>query len=446
MPKLTLVTTNTPAPTTEPAKHTEAERETIEAYQSSLSAGRYYKLYNAASAFPRLISGENPEPLPLSFLTADFADFCKEKGRRIPAKMPTETYLAFPLQTVTGTRFVPKGPDLIRRPRSRHRYVNTYMAFEPKCDATALSPLFHEFLACLFPDADERHTFLQYCAHMIQFPEVRPSWHVMLLSETGTGKGFLFHDILSPLLCHQTALLKKYAELLGRFANAMEGTILVQLDDCKSKRDDVQTQMKSLMTEERVLLEEKGLAAGMVSTYTRFFLASNEEVPLDLDDTERRWWIPKRLGYSNGLTGKEGRDDRQNLIKRLSEWLVTPGALEAIYDFLTTYTIDDLDVKSCPMTVTLQEQIRKSVTVEQGFAFDFTSCHSTKIIKSEELTKALREAGMSSPGNKPLAEMFAFCGYQPDTLTVGAKKSRWWFPLSMKKSEAEAILRVGPTF
>jgi hypothetical protein len=368
MQKLSLVTPDSPAPAplpAEPPKYTPAEREIIEAYQGALTAGRYFKLFNAASPLPRLISGDNAEPLPLSFLSADFVTFCKETGHKVPRKKPTDDYLAYNLQTVVGTTFFPNGPDLIRATRSRHRYVNLYQRFEPTHEQIALSPLFGEFLDCLFPDPVERHTFIQYCAHMIQFPGVRPSWHVMLLSETGTGKGFLFNDILSPLLCNQTALLKKYAELLGRFANAMHFTILVLLDDCKSKREDVQTQMKSLMSEERVLLEQKGLAAGMKATYTRFFLASNEEVPLDLDDTERRWWIPKRLGYSHGLVAKAGRDDRQALIKRLSDWLKNDGALEAIYNYFATYSLDGFDAKSCPMTDTLKEQIAKSVTVEQ---------------------------------------------------------------------------------
>lgn len=441
MTNLTLVKTdNSPAEKEEAPKFTPAERQTIEDYQAVLSAGRYFKLYNAASPFARLISGDNPEPLPLSFLSDDFADFCKEKGRKLPAKMPTYTYLAYSLQTVTGTKFFPNGPDLIRANRSRHRYVNMYQRFEHQHAAIPLSPLFDEFMACLFPDPAERTTFLQYCAHMIQFPAVRPSWHVMLLSETGTGKGFLFADILSPLLCGQTALLKKYSELLGRFANAMDGTILVQLDDCKSKREDVQTQMKSLMTEERVLLEEKGLAAGMVATYTRFFLASNEEVPLDLDDTERRWWIPKRLGYSNGLTGKAGRDDRQKLIKRLSEWLKSDGALEAIYDFLATYPIGDFDVKSCPMTDTLQEQIAKSVTVEQSFALDFLTSHATKVLKSQDLSKAFTDSGMSKPSNIAIGKLLEQCDFRPESLTVDGSKGRWWIPASMTKPEAEAIL------
>jgi hypothetical protein len=438
-------------PATAPFETTEtvynvAEREAINAYIAVLTEGRYYLLFNAASPFARLISGMNVEPLPLSFLTADFRDFCRETGHQFPTKPPTDAYFAASMHTVVGTAFFPNGPVLLRAAHSRHRYVNTYRKYEPQRPAIDLSESFHEFITALFPDPIERHTFLQYVAHMIQYPEQRPSWHPMLLSETGTGKGFLFHDILSPLLCNQTFVAKRYGEILGKFSPVMEGSILVLLDDCKSKREDTQTALKSLMTEEMVLLEKKGLQAGMVSTYTRFVLASNEKVPLDLDDTERRWWIPKRLGYSNGLTGKAGRDERQALISRLSAWLSTDGALEAVYAYFATYCLDGFDPKSCPMTATLQEQIDKSETVEQGFARDFLDMHETKVVKVEELQSAFVQAKLNKPSNNALARLFAFCNFQRGELVVKGKRARWWFQDSMTKHEAEAVMNAQPHF
>jgi hypothetical protein len=444
MTKLALVPSNTaPEATTEQKpKYSPEEKGLIEQYQATLEAGRYFKLYDAASPFPRLISGQCPaEPLPLSFVSDDFIGFCREQGRRPPHTLPSPAYLTYKLQIVTGTVFKPKGPAHVRARQSRHRYANTYRAFEPEHPALPVSPHFMALLECMFPDPVERQTFVQYVAHMIQFPEVRPSWHPMILSETGTGKGFMFSEILTPLLCQQTVLVKRYSELTGRFANAMSGTILVQLDDCKSKREDVQTQLKSLMTEERVLLEEKGLAAGMVTTYTRFILASNEQVPLDIDDTERRWWIPRRLGYSHGLTGDEGRKERkQNVIQPLADWLQLPGAPEALHDYFARIDLSGFDPKSPPLTDTLREQIAKSVTVEQSFALDYLQGHDTKVLKSADLSNAFAEAGMSKPSNQAIGKLLEFAEYRQDSLTIDGKKSRWWFPLSMTRAEAEAIL------
>ena len=449
MTHLAVVLNNTggAVPAAPEIKYTESERVSIERYQGALEVGRYYKFHNAASPQTRIISGHNPtEPLPMSFLADDYVDFCREHGYRLPSSPPSAAYLAATLQSVTGTIFKPKGSPLVRAKHTRHRYVNTFKAFEPECPALPLSQHFHAFWECLFPDPIERHAFLQYVAHIFQFPEIRPSFHPMLLSETGTGKGFLFESILTPLLCGQTRLLKRYSELTGRFANVMTGTLLIQLDDCKSKRADVQTQLKSLMSEERVMQEEKNQAAGMVQTYTRIILATNEEVPLDIDDTDRRWFIPKRLGYSNGLTGDEGRKQRKReVIQPLADWLKLDGALEAVHKFFMEYDLTGFDPKTPPMTDTLHEQIAKSVSVEQTFTAEFLAVHETKVIKLPELGKAFSEAGMTKPGNQALGNLLTEAGYRQEYLYFGGK-SRWWFSVAMTKAEAEAILAAKAPF
>jgi hypothetical protein len=449
MSALTLVKSNTPhEESNDDSKYSEIERETIQHYQAALEAGRYFKLYNAASPYPRLISGDSAfEPLPLSFLADDFVSWCRENRRRVPNPRPSPEYLAWPLETVTGVRFVPRGPALVRAKGSRHKYVNTFRVFDHEHEPLPLSEDFLELLEAMFPADEERHTFVQYCAHIFQQPEVRPSWHPMLLSATGTGKGFLMESVLTPLLREQTRVLKKYTELTGRFSNAMEGTLLVLLDDCKSRRDDVQTQLKSLMSEERVLVEQKHQAAGMVHTYTRFILASNEEVPLDLDDTDRRWWVPKRLDYSNGLTGDDGRKDRKALIQRVAKWLIQDGALESVHKYLMEYSLTGFDPKTPPMTATLREQIAKSVTVEQSFSADFLAQHETKVVKLPELCQAFTDARMNRPGNFEIGQLFANCGYKQEMLSgPEGKKSRWWIPLSMSKADAERILSIPAEF
>lgn len=444
MTKLSLVSTNSkssPEQGDGTVTYSEYDKQTIDAYVTKLHEGRYFKLFNGKSQLPWIISGDNPsEELPTAWLCSDFVAYCREVGRKVPKPVPSWTEFGDNLETVVGTRFTPKGEAFVRSKRSRHKYINTYRAFEPEHAPIPLSDHFHRFFECWFPDPNERHQFFQYIGHMIQHPEQRPSWHFMLLSETGTGKGFLYKAILNPLLAGQTQQVKKFSEVTGRFSNVMKGTLLVVLDDCKAQRADQQDQLKSLMTEERVLLEEKGLAAGMVTTYSRFILFTNEDVPLNLDESERRWCIPSRLKYSDGLTGDEGRKERQeSVIQPLADWLKLPGALEAVHRFFAEYPLTGFNPHSPPMTETLREQIEKSVTADQAFASDFLSQHETKVLKLADMRRAFEDAGMSMPGNQAVSKLFADCGYRQDYLNVGGK-SRWWFPQTMSKAEAEQIL------
>lgn len=453
MTKLALVETNAPAPIKDaPAKYTPAEAATIKAYQDALAAGRYFKLFGAGSQHAQLISGGDPTPLPLSFLSSDFADFCKETGRHVPKKPPTDIYLAYPLQSVTGTTFMPNGPALIRAKYSRHRYVNTYKPFEPKHSAIELSPWFPEFLHCMFLVRDELHIFCQYVAHAILFPEERPSWHLMLPSESGVGKGFLFNDIISPLFSMQTKLVKSFRAVTGQFgATILASSIWLMLDDCKAGSDSTETQMKSLLSEERAYVEPKGKDGAMERIYTRVILASNEDVPAPVEEQTRRWCIFQKLGFCNGLTGKAGQQDRQARIKTLAAWMKEPGAMEAIYEFFATYPLGasdkgpEFDHKNVPITASFNLMVAKSETPEQSFTADFLERHTTKILKLEELQAEFASTKMGKPSNHAAADLLKSCGYRMEILTKPSRQ-RWWFHASMSKAQAESILEAQPAF
>lgn len=456
MSQLALVQTKpavTPAPAeAKPPKYTQAEAATIKAYQDALLAGRYFKLFDSGSPFARVVSGDDPEVLPLSFLSSDFGDFCQETGRKLPAKPPTELYLSYSLRTVTGITFVPNGPDLIRAPRSRHRRVNVYKRFEPQHPAIELSPLFLDFLHRLFPVPEELHTFCQYIAHALLHPEERPSWHLMLPSESGVGKGFVFNTIISPLFAMQTTLVGKFSDVTGRFGSAVLGSnMFLLLDDCKAGSDSTQTQMKSLLSEERIYIEPKGRAGAMASTYTRIMLASNEDVPAPVDDQTRRWWIPQKLRFCNGLTGKAGQQERQARIKELAKWIKQPGAIEAIHAFFSSYPLTncaplaEFDPKNVPITASFEQMVAKSETPEQSFTADYLERHPTKVLKLEDLQAEFVNQKMGKPSNQDAGELLAFCGYQKDILTKPSR-GRWWFPQGMTKAQAEAVLETKPDF
>lgn len=444
MQPLTLVASNpTPQPANDskPVEYSPYDRRTLDAYTAKLHKGRYFRQFDGTSQYPWIISALEADKLPMSWLSADLGAYCREKGRRLPSPFPSPEYLAYGLEVVNGTEFFPKGPSVIRTPGTRHRYANTYKEYIPVHKPIEISPHFHKLFECWFPDPVERHTFLQYIAHIIQHPDVRPSWHLMILSETGTGKGFFYTKILIPLICGQFQKLSKFNELTGRFSNALRGTTVVVLDDAKATRKDQQDQMKSLLSDEQTLLEEKGKAPGMVSTYSRIIFFTNEEVPLNVNHTERRWFIPKRLGYCHGLKDEAGRAHRQEtVIAPLAKWLKLGGAIEALYDYFKNYDLTGFNPHLAPMTETLREQIVKSVSQDEIFTAEFLDQHETKVVKVPELLAAFLAASMKKPGNKDVGGLFRACKYRTDFLTVNNSKSRWWFPESMTAKEAEAIL------
>ena len=220
-------------------------------------------------------------------------------------------------------------------------------------------------MARLFNDEEERHMVTQYISHLIQQPDIRPSFHILLTSDTGCGKGFLYSEILRPLLANQTMLINTYNRLTSQFSSVLDSNLLLFLDDCKAKSESTMTMIKSLMTESTQCIEEKGYQQKMVNSYTRFILASNSKRPLVIAANERRWYAPKYITHKLNLL------ETQKFIETVSNWLLLPDSLPAIYNYLAGFDIADFNPKHCKRTDTLLQMIEWSCNPINAVLNDF---------------------------------------------------------------------------
>ncbi|EOG9060646.1 primase-helicase family protein [Vibrio fluvialis] len=266
-------------------------------------------------------------------------------------------YVINSLPLITGTYFRPVEEKFIQLGLFETR-LNTFKPYQVKIDDSDC-PLFIELLIRLIPDSKERHYFTQWLAHLIQKPEERPSIAVMLTSEEGTGKGVLFHHIISPLVNHQSRLCASYDEFLGKHATALSETLFVMLDDVKSSSDATITKMKSKISEKTVTIEKKYEQPFKQECFARVLLASNERRPLKLDRNDtRRWFVPQYIEH------QESKEDTQNFITNLLNWLDDPkaGGLDTIYNYLYRYDLTGFNPFNVEPTETLQSMVEMSVS------------------------------------------------------------------------------------
>jgi hypothetical protein len=243
----------------------EANKAAIAAYVRDLEGRGFCAIDDISANQTRLLNRFDGRKLPMSFLRGDFRTY--KRGKDIQGDLPSVEYVAACLPHVVGTKFLPGAGPLYADPTTRMTFANTHRAYQATHDHARVSPFFTEFFERMLCD-DERHIVLQYLAHIIQHPYVRPSWHIMIPSDTGTGKGFLLQEILHPLLLH-TSVISSFGKLTGQFSSVLEDNLLVLLDDCKARSDATQTQLKSILSEERQYVERKtlqGIAPRQVGT------------------------------------------------------------------------------------------------------------------------------------------------------------------------------------
>ena len=264
--------------------------------------------------------------------------------------------LRFKLPTVAGTLFSPCNTAIVSYGNTH--YLNTFKSYSPTTDKhqqADLMPL-QSFFKRLFPIESEREIVLNWVSHLIQRPYEKPTYHLMLTGEQGTGKGTLCTALISPLINNQLVSINSYSQLTGRFSDVLADNLLIVLDDCKRGNHNTSTALKSLLTEKRVYVERKQLQGKMVNTYSRFILNSNDKLPIPLEHNDRRWYVPQYMNHAID------RKETQAFISSFIKWLESN--VDCVYWYFMNRDISQFNPNDCPLTATklvLQEKSTPSL-------------------------------------------------------------------------------------
>lgn len=414
-------------------KPTAEEKATIAEYVQHLKARGFCKIDSAAQNRTQLFNryaDERDAIRSFAYIDEDFSSWLHKYRRE--CEFRSVPYIVRTLPHIVGTKFVPGGKDFHTDKRTGFHYANTYRRFEPSESSADVSPLLHEFFERLAPIEAERRIFLQYIGHMFQRPGDRPSFHILIPSDPGTGKGFLMQAILTPLL-HHTVVARNFRAVMGQFSSVLESSLLVLLDDCKSSSDNTQTQLKSILSEERQYIERKHQQGTMVPTYTRFILASNEEKPLHLEEGERRWFALSRAVH------RVDRFETQAFIQQLADWLALPGSLCKVYNYFMSIDLTGFNPKSAPASAELERIIGMSRNPYAEFIAEYTE--DRKLFTRAELIAALQAEGLSKPSDQHLPHLIREAGYERSRPIVNGKQhSGIYHPEKMPLQEIRAAL------
>lgn len=335
-----------------------------------------------------------------------------------------QSYILESMDDIMGFTFQPGKAKLINTSVKGWFNFNTYKSYKPKSESIESDiSIWIEFLKRLFPDDEERNVVCQYLAHMIQKPAERPSWHLLLTSDTGTGKGYLFSRILQPLLMGQVYQASSYSEITRTHSVAFDGTLLLMLDDPKSMQESTMTQIKSKLSEAQVSIERKYEQARIQRIFTRVILASNEFRPLKLEQNERRWFAPTYINH------KQDTKETQSFIEKMDLWL-SKGGIDAVYNWLNSFSLEGFNSKHIYQTATLKTMIEQSVPVVVDELKDWLETNN--VFKWEDLRNQFNHVA-DNLLKKYLTE-FSYTLSRPEKNKV---KYRVWHPIGMDIQEVK---------
>jgi hypothetical protein len=197
-------------------------------------------------------------------------------------------------------------------------------------------------------------TFINWLAHIQQTREKTGiAW--VLHGVPGTGKGLLFHNIITPIFGVDYCVSKQFRDLSDSFNGWMERSIFLNIDEANS--DDMGRLAKSLVnnlknwiTEPKISIRHMQAVARMVDSFTNFVFTTNDFGVIPIQEGDRRINVCPRQETKLQITPEE--------VAQITE------ELSAFSQYLTHYSVDTQLVRT-PLEneakQSLQEAARTSI-------------------------------------------------------------------------------------
>ena len=198
-----------------------------------------------------------------------------------------------------------------------------------------------------------------WMATAVQQPDSPGHTAVVMRGKQGTGKG-IFAKGFGALFGRHFLQLSDPKHLVGSFnAHLRDCSILFGDEAFYAGDKKHESILKTLITEETLAIEKKGIDVEISANYTHLILASNSDWVIPAGAQERRFFV---LDVSDDEM--QNTDYFEAILKQLDN-----GGYEALLYMLMHHPLDDFNVRKVPQTLALMEQKMYSMQVEEEWWF-----------------------------------------------------------------------------
>lgn len=196
-----------------------------------------------------------------------------------------------------------------------------------------------------------------WLARMVQHPDSPGEVAVVMRGGKGTGKSFAA-KVIGSLLGRHFLHVSNPSHLVGNFNSHLRDVVLLFADEAFYAGDKKHASiLKTLITEDTLQIEAKGVDVETAPNYVHLIMASNDEHVVPASGDERRFLVLD--------VGKE-QQQKSAYFRAIADQMDN-GGREALLHLLLTYDLSEFDVRQVPQTDALKDQKDLSLSPEQDW-------------------------------------------------------------------------------
>ena len=248
----------------------------------------------------------------------------------------------------------------------------------------AQAAIFLEHLEYLIPDQVQREDLLDWLAHAVQRPEVRPHFHFLLIApQEGTGRSWLGDLFVRLWGTRHADQVDLHSLMEDAFNSKLTCKVMLVVHEAKAAPDERfnhRERLRNLLSDSIVTINEKHQPKWNERFCARVLMFTNSDNALPLSETDRRVYAvrcadqPRDAAYYSRLYGALDDD----------------GFLAAVWTFLATRDISRFNPgRRAPLNQIKRQLIAAGRTEVQQDAVELVRASPHDIIGSTDLMQAL---------------------------------------------------------
>lgn len=195
---------------------------------------------------------------------------------------------SFPVRKFEALVYIPGGAEFPDGEQGG-RY-NIWKPSSVEAKAGDVSP-FLEHMSYLFADEEERGYVLDYLAMLVQRPEQKINYALLVKGAQGAGKSWIGR-LMTRIIGSPNVTAPSNSEVVSRWTAWTEGAQLAIIEELMCLgRLDLANRLKPIITEPTLRIEDKGCSLYSIPNHLNLIAFTNHDDAVPIERGDRRWLV-----------------------------------------------------------------------------------------------------------------------------------------------------------